>query len=225
MQIAPADVSSERAVRRILSAARDGAPAAGHPKAVLSPVYGSVRALAWRRHAGCGSAGVACNFLRAIVPPLRLRRAGLGRAAERVGAHSQMDSCYAHDQISRKRPARRDRSLRATCATLGWTTNSWERGTKVPQAQHRRYFGPSVRQQITWKGHELRKTGDRASSRHPLPHALVHGECRLIARIFLALGVSAVTIVLLHVAMIYIVTAWVMPRLKPDSYWRCEVVS
>jgi|SRR5688572_4570166 len=34
-----------------------------------------------RRHGGCSSAGVACNFSPATAVPLQLRHAGLGRTA------------------------------------------------------------------------------------------------------------------------------------------------
>lgn len=39
---------------------------------------------AWRRHAGCSSAGVASTFSPATAAPLRLRHAGLGRAPQAI---------------------------------------------------------------------------------------------------------------------------------------------
>ena len=50
-------------------------------------------------------------------------------------------------------------------------------------------------------------------------------DARWIIRVVLALGGLLVTLALMHAAMVYIVTAWVIPRVKPNSYWNREVDS
>jgi len=48
-------------------------------------------------------------------------------------------------------------------------------------------------------------------------------DARPMIRIVVALAALPVALALTHVAMVYIVTAWVIPRLKANSYWSREV--
>lgn len=48
---------------------------------------------------------------------------------------------------------------------------------------------------------------------------------RLITRIVVALGAAVVALILLHVVIVYIVAALLIPRMKAGSYWSREVDS
>lgn len=50
-------------------------------------------------------------------------------------------------------------------------------------------------------------------------------DARPMIRLVVALAALPVALALTHVAMVYIVTGWVIPRLKPNSYWSREVDS
>lgn len=48
-------------------------------------------------------------------------------------------------------------------------------------------------------------------------------EAGSIIRLLVAVAAFVIAILVTHVAMVYIITAWVIPRLKPDSVWNREV--